>query len=112
MTECAARKIRCVTDPCTYSYTTQLRRLDDEFGDVIVCPGYTGKVGSAADAQGRLYLLGAVKGYKRTRGVFNAWQSKSVNDEKYNWWAAETKKRSIKPIAVSGKEASGKATRV
>ncbi|CAO1639055.1 unnamed protein product [Sympodiomycopsis kandeliae] len=79
----------------------QLQELKDGWGDVIVCPGYTARFGTAADSFGRVYLPGAAVGAKETRKRLRIWKEKTDHDVKYNWWIEKMQHSNIEPITVA-----------
>lgn len=78
----------------------QIDRLRDEFGDIVICPGYVAQFGSKADRWGRVYVPGATSSYSAARKVWAKWKAAN-EDQLFSWWPAEMERRKVEPILVS-----------
>jgi hypothetical protein len=73
------RWVGCLSDDA-------IEQLKAEFGNNIICPGYTSQFGRDADDNGRLFLPGCTKGRSQTASTFTAWQQKLASNDKFYWW--------------------------
>ncbi|CAO1614609.1 unnamed protein product [Sympodiomycopsis kandeliae] len=78
----------------------EVKKLNVEFGDEVVCPGYTARFGNA-DGWGRVYIPGAAMGYGQARRKLLGWKDKNLKDEKFNWWPRKANEELIELIRVS-----------
>lgn len=78
-----------------------LSQLDEEFGKVVICPGFCSEFGKVCDDWGRVFIPGAALGYSATRKRLLIWQRKIADDERYNWWPEEAKEAGVNTLTVS-----------
>lgn len=82
--------------------SSEIVKLKEEFGDMIICPGYASRFGKPAqDGSGKVVIPGASSHIWETRRTLRGWQSKSIENDKYSWWPAELTKRGWQSIKVS-----------
>lgn len=79
----------------------QIQLLCQEFGDVIISPGFAGPFGKEADNWGRVYIPGATHGFAQARRQLLGWKDKIEHDPRYKWWPEKMRELDITPITVS-----------
>ncbi|CAO1623499.1 unnamed protein product [Sympodiomycopsis kandeliae] len=79
-----------------------LGRLRQEFGSIIICPGYTAQFGSRMDDQYKLFIPGAASGYKVTKQRLAGWAKKGAEDPKYSWWQGKLEEKGWQAITGEG----------
>ncbi|CAO1622739.1 unnamed protein product [Sympodiomycopsis kandeliae] len=88
----------------------EISRLKQEFGHVLICPGYTGHSGNKSDAWGKIYVPGAAVGMKVARRRLKGWAAKN-NDERFNWWPTVVQEKGVEPVTIQDLLSGTTATR-
>ncbi|CAO1632157.1 unnamed protein product [Sympodiomycopsis kandeliae] len=90
------------TEPCKadFSYRgvlkdSEIQQLQDQFGEMIICPGYTGKFGGQADKMGLLSIPGALSNFWEATRKFKGWRTKGKTDTRFSWWESEVSEKGL-----------------